>query len=131
MPVLDSDLQRAAGHYARLLNEVAGTPAVLDLVQLGVGDDGHTASLIPGDAALAVSDADVAVTGLYRGWRRMTLTFPVINRARHVLWMAAGQGKAAAIARLMRADPSIPASHVRRDGALLLVERAALAAIPE
>jgi 6-phosphogluconolactonase len=100
---------------------------VLDLVHLGLGPDGHTASLVPGDPVLDVADADVAVTGPYQGRRRMTLTFPIINRSRRVLWLVTGAEKAGMLARLRDGDLSIPASHVRRDPALVLADRAAAA----
>ncbi len=129
MPVEAPDLAAAADHYARLLGWLAGAPPVLDLVQLGLGVDGHTASLLPGDAALGVTGTDVAVTARYQGWRRMTLTLPIINRARHVLWLAPGQEKSAMVARLVRADPTIPASRVNRASALLLVDQAAAAGL--
>jgi 6-phosphogluconolactonase len=119
------DLDRAAGDYARRLREVAGTPPVLDLVHLGLGTDGHTASLIPGDPVVAVTDRDVAVTGPYQGWQRLTLTLPVIDRARHVLWLVSGADKADAVTRLVRADRTVPAGRVRRDRALLLLDEAA------
>jgi 6-phosphogluconolactonase len=125
MPVEASDLDRAAQQYAAALGAVAGSPPVLDLVHLGLGADGHTASLVPGDPVLAVTDKDVAVTGLYQGRRRMTLTFPMINRSRRVLWMVNGREKAGALVRLRDGDPSIPAAHVRRDQALVLADRAA------
>lgn len=125
MPVEDADLAAAARRYARLLASLAGAPPRLDLVQLGLGADGHTASLVPGDAALAVSDADVAVTAIYQGRRRMTLTLPIINRARRVLWLVTGADKAEALARLLGGDPSLPASGVSRTSALLLADRVA------
>jgi 6-phosphogluconolactonase len=125
MPVDAADLALAARAYARLLVGVAGAPPVLDLVHLGLGADGHTASLVPGDAALKVTDADVAVTARYKGWRRMTLTFPIINRARNILWLATGAEKSAVVARLLQADDSIPASSINRTAALLLVDQAA------
>ena len=129
MPVEAADLDRAAGQYALTLQEVAGLPPVLDLVHLGLGPDGHTASLVPGDPVLDVTDADVATTGPYQGRRRMTLTFPIINRSRRVLWLVTGGEKAATLVRLRDGDPSIPASHVRRDQALVLADRAAAARI--
>ena len=78
---------------------------MLDLVHLGLGPDGHTASLVPGDPVLDVDDADVALTGIYQGWRRMTLTYPILNRARRVLWLVTGAEKAAMLARLRDGDP--------------------------
>jgi len=125
MPVEAADLDRAAGQYALTLQEVAGLPPVLDLVHLGLGPDGHTASLVPGDPVLDVTDADVAVTGPYQGRRRMTLTFPIINRSRRVLWLVTGGEKAGTLVRLRDGDPSIPASRVRQDRALILADRAA------
>ncbi len=127
MPVEDPDLAAAAGRYGRLLAGVAGAPPVLDLVQLGLGTDGHTASLVPGDAALEVGGADVAVTANYGGQRRMTLTFPIINRARRILWLVTGEDKAEAVARLVQGDLSLPASRIKREPALLLADRAAAA----
>jgi len=129
MPVEAADLDRAAEQYAQTLREVAGSPPVLDLVHLGLGPDGHTASLVPGDPVLDVANADVAVTGPYQGRRRMTLTFPIINRSRRVLWLVTGAEKAGMLVRLRDGDPSIPASHVRRDPALVLADRAAAARI--
>jgi 6-phosphogluconolactonase len=127
MPVEAADLEQAAGQYAQTLRGVAGQPPVLDLVHLGLGTDGHTASLVPGDPALAITDADVAVTNPYQGRRRMTLTFPIINRCRQVLWLVTGREKAAVLRRLRDDDPTIPASQVRKDRALVLADRAAAA----
>ena len=127
MPVEAADLEQAAGQYAQTLRGIAGQPPVLDLVHLGLGADGHTASLVPGDPALAVTDADVAVTNPYQGRRRMTLTFPIINRSRQVLWLVTGREKAAALLRLRDDDPTIPASQVRKDRALVLADGAAAA----
>jgi 6-phosphogluconolactonase len=127
MPVEAADLEQAARQYAQTLRGVAGQPPVLDLVHLGLGTDGHTASLVPGDPALAITDADVAVTNPYQGRRRMTLTFPIINRSRQVLWLVTGREKATALARLRDDDPAIPASQVRNDRALVLADRAAAA----
>lgn len=127
MPVEAANLAEAAEQYARTLREVAGFPPVLDLVHLGLGQDGHTASLVPGDPVLAVTDSDVAVAGPYQGRRRMTLTFPLINRSRLVLWLVTGGEKAPMLVRLREGDRSIPASRVRRDRALVLADRAAAA----
>jgi 6-phosphogluconolactonase len=125
MPVEAADLQAAAAQYAMVLRVVAGSPPALDLAHLGLGPDGHTASLVPGDAVLDVSDKDVAPTGVYQGRRRMTLTFPAINRARRVLWVVTGSEKVEMLRRLREGDVSIPAGRVRRDQALLLADRAA------
>jgi 6-phosphogluconolactonase len=125
MPVEAPDIGRAAERYAGMLRDVAGDPAVLDLVHLGLGPDGHTASLVPGDPALDIADADVATSGPYQGRRRMTLTFPLINRSRRILWLVTGGEKAETLARLRVGDRSIPASRVRREGALVVVDRAA------
>ena len=125
MPVEASDLQAAAASYALTLGELAASPPVLDLVHLGLGPDGHTASLVPGDPVRDVTDADVALTGVYQGRRRMTLTYPIIDRARRILWLVTGSEKAGMLVRLRDGDPSIPAGRVRRDGALVVADRAA------
>ena len=125
MPVDAADRAGAAAQYARTLQDVLGSPAVLDLVHLGLGPDGHTASLVPGDPALDVADADVAMSGPYQGRRRMTLTFPLINRSRRILWLVTGGDKAETLVRLRDGDRSIPASRVRRDGAVVVADRAA------
>jgi 6-phosphogluconolactonase len=125
MPVESSDVEAAAASYAATLRAIAGTPPVLDLVHLGLGPDGHTASLVPGDRVLDVTDADVAVTGVYQGRRRVTLTYPILNRSRRILWLVTGPDKAPLLARLRRGDRSIPAGRIRQDVALVLADRAA------
>src|SRR6516162_3065089 len=129
MPVEENNLTAAAGHYDHMLERLAGAPPVLDLVHLGLGPDGHTASLTPGDPVLEITDADVALTGLYQGRRRMTLTYPIINRSRHILWLVTGGDKAGPLARLRAADPSIPAGRVRQDQGLLLADCVAAAGL--
>jgi 6-phosphogluconolactonase len=106
MPVEADDLDAACAAYARAL------PETLDLIHLGLGSDGHTASLIPGDPVLEVVDADVALTGEYLGRRRMTLTYPRIARARGVLWLVTGAEKRGALAQLLARDETIPAGRV-------------------
>jgi 6-phosphogluconolactonase len=127
MPVESADLQAACEEYARTLLAIAGSPAVLDLVHLGLGPDGHTASLVPGDPVTEIKDADVALTGVYQGRRRMTLTYPILNRSRRVLWLVTGSEKAGMLLRLRASDPQIPAGKVRADHALVLADRDAAA----
>ena len=120
MPVNDPDLNAAAHGYAATL------PERFDLIHLGLGPDGHTASLVPGDAALDVVDTDVAVTAPYQGHPRMTLTFPVLNRAEHVLWLISGADKVAALARLLAHDQTIPAGRVTATQQTIVADRSAL-----
>ncbi len=126
MPVEEMDLEAAAQSYARTLEQIAGTPPVLDLAHLGLGADGHTASLVPGDPVLNVHDRDVALTGFYQKRRRMTLTYPILNRARRILWVVTGAEKTEMLARLSNADVSIPARRIRKEHALVLADRGAV-----
>jgi 6-phosphogluconolactonase len=119
MPVEEPDLERAAAEYARSL------PAAFDLLHLGLGPDGHTASLVPGDPVLDVTDRDVAVTGVYNGRRRMTLTYAVLERASSVLWLVTGADKAGMLPRLRAGDRSIPAGRVSAANATVIADQAA------
>jgi 6-phosphogluconolactonase len=130
MPVEAPDVAAAEARYARELESVAGAPPVLDLVHLGLGTDGHTASLVPGDPALDLTGDDVTVTGVYQGHQRMTLTLPALNRARRILWLVTGAEKQPMLARLRAGDHSIPAGRVRREHALILADAAAAGGTP-
>ena len=130
MPVEETDLAAAARRYAEALAAAAGTPPVLDMVHLGLGPDGHTASLVPGDRALEVTDADVTLAGPYQGHRRVTLTYPALNRARHVLWLVTGPDKPAMLARLRNGDRGIPAGRIRTDVAEVFADAAAAPDLP-
>jgi 6-phosphogluconolactonase len=124
MPVDASDLDRAAADYARAL------PDAIDVVHLGLGPDGHTASLVPGDPVLDVEDRAVAVTGEYQGHRRMTLTYPGLARARHVLWLVTGEDKVDALRRLRESDASIPGGRIGTENALVIADSAAAGSHP-
>jgi len=129
MPVEAADLDQACRDYTALLNSICGNPAVIDLTHLGLGPDGHTASLIPGDPVCEVHDAEVALTGLYQNRRRMTLTYPILNRSRHVLWVVTGAEKAPMLPRLLAGDAGIPAGPIAQANATLLADAPAAAEI--
>jgi 6-phosphogluconolactonase len=131
MPVEAKDLEAAAGNYADTLEQIAGTPPVLDLAHLGLGTDGHTASLFPNDPVLNIADQNVALTGVYLGRRRMTLTYPMLNRSRRILWLATGGEKADVLPRLLEGDLTIPAGRIRQDAALVLADHPAAARLGE
>jgi 6-phosphogluconolactonase len=120
MPVTQRDLDAAAREYEGSL------PERLDLVHLGLGPDGHTASLVPGDPVLEVDDRRVAVTETaYQGHRRMTLTYPALAAAREILWLVTGPSKREALAKLLAGDPSIPAGRVENESMVVVADEAA------
>ena len=120
MPVTRRDLDEAAKEYEGDL------PDRLDLVHLGLGADGHTASLIAGDPVTEVTDRHVALTeSPHGGHRCMTMTFPAINRARSIIWLVTGDEKQEALKKLLSADPTIPASRVRRENACVVADSTA------
>jgi 6-phosphogluconolactonase len=125
IPVEASNLEAGAAQYALMLQQIAGRPPVLDLAHLGLGPDGHTASLTPRDPVLNAADRDVATTGVYQGRSRMTLTYPILDRSRRILWLVTGSDKRDALRRLREGDRSIPAGRVRQESAIILADRAA------
>jgi 6-phosphogluconolactonase len=132
MPVNAADPVEGASEYEKTLKEISGNPPTLDMAHLGLGPDGHTASLTPNDPVLEVSDRDVALTDpvhLYQNRRRMTLTYPMINRARKIMWLATGAAKIPMIVKLRAADHSIPGGRISQENALLLTDTAAAAGL--
>jgi 6-phosphogluconolactonase len=123
MPVEEENLEAAAASYAELL------PARFDLVHLGLGPDGHTASLVPGDAVLSVEDRLVATTQPYQGRVRMTLTYPALARARQLLWLVTGSEKQKPLSELVAGDTSIPAGRVEAESSLVMADTSAAAAL--
>lgn len=131
MPVETGDVREAADAYQRTLRRVAGLPPVLDVVHLGLGADGHTASLVPGDPVVNVRDREVGWSEAYQGRRRMTLTVPVLDRARHLVWLVCGSAKAGAVVRLLVADPAIPAGRIQLERASLFLDQDAAALLED
>ena len=128
MPVVRADLNAGAQAYERELAALAGTPPIADVIQLGLGVDGHTASLVPDDPVLEICDRDVGVTGPYNGCPRMTLSYPFINRARHIMWLIVGAEKAVMVERLIRKDRTIPAGRISSQQATIIADSAAMSA---
>jgi 6-phosphogluconolactonase len=123
MPVEEDDLEAAAASYGDQL------PEHFDLVHLGLGPDGHTASLVPGDAVLSVEDRLVALTQPYQQHVRMTLTYPALARARQLLWLVTGSDKQDALAKLMGGDTNIPAGRVEAASSLVMADADAAATV--
>lgn len=123
MRVEEKDPDAAAADYARTIRDIAGSPAIIDVIHLGLGADGHTASLIPGDPVLDITDREVAATGIYQGRHRLTLTYPLINRARKILWLITGTEKSEMLQRLLDSDLSIPAGRISHKCAMVLADR--------
>lgn len=128
MPVTAPDLDAAAARYAAELEELAGRPPVLDVVHLGIGEDGHTASLFPGDDTLEERARWVVATGERAGYRRMTMTLPVLDRARAVVLVVSGASKAPALRRLLEGDREAPVSRVRAADLVVVADEAAAGA---
>lgn len=122
MPVTAPDLETAAAEYATLIDSLAGSPVVFDLIQLGMGSDGHTASLIPDDPILGVEDVDVAMSQPYQGRVRMSFTWPILDRAKQLLWVVGGESKREAVRLLLDNDPSIPATLPTQARATVLLD---------
>ncbi len=125
VPAGSGDADAAAADYATVLVDVAGDPPVLDVVHLGLGSDGHTASLVPGDAAVDVRDGAATATGVYQGRRRVTTTVPTLRAARQQVWLVGGADKRGAVTSLLTGDVGIPASAVLVDDAVVLLDRSA------
>lgn len=117
MPVGAQDLETAAQTYEYSL------PDRFDLIHLGLGPDGHTASLVPGDRVLEVRDRAVALTdGEYQGTRRMTFTYRPLNAARKILFLVTGKGKEDALRKLIAQDPEIPAGRIDNSNMLTVTD---------
>jgi 6-phosphogluconolactonase len=126
MPVLAEDLEEGCREYTQVLDEITESKG-LDLIHLGLGSDGHTASLVPEDGVMEVQDRLVACTqNTYQGRIRMTLTYPLLNAAKQLLWIVTGSEKQEMVKRLLQQDPSIPAGSIRQEKALLMVDQAAM-----
>ena len=122
MPVTAANLDSASQEYAESIHTITEGKG-LDLIHLGMGSDGHTASLVPSDGVLTINDREVACTEhAYQGRKRMTLTYPLLNSAKHILWIVTGAEKREMVQRLLQQDASIPAGLVSQKNALLMVD---------
>lgn len=125
MHTVADDLSAETEKYSKIIHQVTGE-GILDLVHLGLGSDGHTASLIPGDPVCEVTDRDIALTEQpYQGRKRMTMTYPLINRAKEIVWIVTGKEKAEMLKRLQNQDPGIPAGRINPANSLILADEAA------
>ena len=125
MHTVADDLSAETEEYSKIIHQVTGE-GILDLVHLGLGSDGHTASLIPGDPVCEVTDRDIALTEQpYQGRKRMTMTYPLINRAKEIVWIVTGKEKAEMLKRLQNQDPGIPAGRINPANSLILADEAA------
>lgn len=122
---VDLGASDAAGAYENTLVEVLGESPSIDVIHLGLGPDGHCASLVPDDPVLKVRDHDVATTLAYQRYRRVTLTYPMLERAGAIVWQVTGGSKAEALARLLDGDTSIPAGSVRAKRSIIIADRSA------
>ena len=123
---VEAGAAKAAVKYADSISRVLGSSAQLDVVHLGLGNDGHCASLVPGDQALLVVDSDTSATAKYQGHERVTMTYPMLNRARCVVWLVTGESKRPALEALLRDDPAIPAAHVQCNRSIIVADQSAV-----
>jgi 6-phosphogluconolactonase len=125
IPVEAPSAAEAARRYEHALVRVAGAPPVFDLVQLGLGEDGHTASLVPEDPVLEIADRAVGIARSYQGTERVTLTFPTLDRARERMWLVTGAAKTRALAALIDGTGPTPAVRITRAATVVIADRAA------
>ncbi|MDX2379416.1 MAG: 6-phosphogluconolactonase [Acidimicrobiia bacterium] len=123
MPVTAANLDVAAADYATTL------PERFDIVHLGVGSDGHTASWPPGRDL--PNNSDVIAVADFRGHDRLTLTPAVVARARHRLVLVNGADKAAVVAAWMAGDPGLPASLIPRGDTVVFLDPAAASTVDD